>query len=332
MSNKYTETLAKNINKRTSRGKIAINIRDDKKTKVIHYLGGKTRNTPFEKFFKIGVRTTFIRYEFQGTPPIPYDYLNETDFEAKSHIEPVLRLVESRGLNWQAKGLMKLQKELEYIHGCFVNGNIFHNYQKYMDKFPDHPHYFWLDFCSAPTPELIEKTMDIVVSDKVKEVYATFYMNHRGNPSIQGIIEKSKVTQKHNKMAMKLLNKLREIAQSYNDDDMFKSVKERLNKLGCDENNDGSLNTRANNLKAYCDKMLDDRFECNVFDTYYNGKSPMCVLKFNRKEAIQFKKKCVRDYVDVSKNMSNKDIAILWNVPIVKVAGLAAAAKRMKLK
>lgn len=282
--NHYTDSRAKNRLKKNSRSKIAFHIKNDKKAKVIHHLGGKNPHTPFEKYFKLGGRTTFIRYEFKENTPIPNNYIEQKEFVEKDKIQSVLEIVESRGLKWQATCMRKLLKEYDDKYGCFVNGNIFSNYMKYVEKFEHDPHYFWLDFCCAPTPSVLKETKQIVDLKQAKMVFCTFYMNHRGKNSVKKIIGGDKTP----------------------------------------------LDTRVKNLNDHFKKMLGNEFTCSVFDTYINGIAPMCVLKIERKGKIQTKK-TIEDYAKASKRFSNKQLAILWKMPIMKIAGLAAAAKRYKL-
>ena len=92
------------------------------------------------------------------------------------------------------------------------------------------------------------------------------------------------------------------------------------------------LTNRAKALKAYCEKLFLEHknIKCEIFDNYVNGVSPMCVIKFSRTEKIQ-NKKTIEEYVEASKRFSNKQLAVLWKMPIMKIAGLAAAAKRKKI-
>jgi hypothetical protein len=286
--NKYTDTKAKNLHKKDSRYKIASDIKQNgKKLKVIHYLGGQNPWTPFENFFSKGRNTTFIRYEFKEDTQLPNNYLNEDGFEICKQIDPLIKHFEGRqDKETLLNQLKELKNEIDSSYGCFVNGNIFNHYEKYVNMFPKLPQYFWLDFCEAPKPQLIQKVMQIVNAPYSKEVYATFYMNHRGVESVKGII----------------------------------------NYYG------KSLKNRAKSLASYCKAMLPEKtnITCEVFYVYNNGKAPMAILKFKKKEKI-LPKKSVQEYVEQSKRFSNKQLAVLWKMPIMKIAGLAAAAKRKKL-
>ena len=282
MSNNYTDVCATNPDKKNSRHQIAQAIKSSSRgMKIIHYLGGKNPSTPFENKFQ-KKWTKFIRYEFKEGTKVPNNYVNESEFEIVPQIDKILKLNLSARITNELK---KIQRSYENINGCFVNGNVFSHYWKYQDMFPNTPHYFWLDFCGAPTPQLIDEIVNVMSSQTTKEIYVTFYMNHRGKKSVMKIIDT------HGKF----------------------------------------LSNRAKALKSYCDKLFSGTdIKAEVFDTYVNGVSPMCVMKFFRKEKIQTKK-TIQEYAEASKRFSNKQLAILWKMPIMKIAGLAAAAKRKKL-
>jgi len=288
MKNNYTETKAKNIHKKDSRYKIANDIKQNgKNLKVIHYLGGPNPCTPFENFFNKGKYTKFIRYELKENTQLPNNYLDKNSFKICKNIDGMIKCWEGKeGKETLLNELKGLKKEIDSSYGCFVNGNIFNHYEEYVNMFPKRPQYFWLDFCDAPKPQLLQKVMQIVNAPYSKEVYATFFMNHRGAESVKGII----------------------------------------NYYG------KSLKNRADSLASYCKAMLPEKtnITCDVFYTYNNGKSPMAILKFKKKEKV-LPKKSVQEYVEASKRFSNKQLAILWKMPIMKIAGLAAAAKRKKL-
>ena len=284
--NKYTDTKAKNLKKKDSRCKIAKDIKNTgKHLKVIHYLGGKNPWTPFEDFFTTA-RTTFIRYEFKENTQLPDNYMDESEFIEYQKIGRILNYLKEIGKDGMVQELLELKKEMDSKNGCFVNGNIFNYYKKFVEMYPNHPHYFWLDFCEAPKPQLLQKIMEIVNAPYSKEVYVTFYMNHRGKDSVRGII----------------------------------------NYYG------KSLKDRARSLKCYCKAMMPEKTNvtCEVFDIYNNDKAPMAVLKFKKKEK-SIPKKSIQEYAKASKRFSNKQLAVLWKMSTMRIAGLAAAAKRKKL-
>lgn len=286
MSNNYTDICAANPDKKNSRHQIAQAIKHScRGTKVIHYLGGKNPSTPFENKFE-KKRTTFIRYEFKRGTKLPNNYLNEEQFEHTRNIDSLINSLEYLGNKNAVREMEKLKEQFDSMNGCFVSGNVFSKYWKYQEMFPNVPHYFWLDFCGAPTPKLLQEIVDVVSNQTTKEVYVTFYMNHRGKKSVMKIID----------------------------------------------TNGRFLTNRAKALKAYCEKLFSEHknIKCEIFDTYVNGVSPMCVIKFSRTEKIQ-NKKTIEEYVEASKRFSNKQLAVLWKMPIMKIAGLAAAAKRKKL-
>lgn len=286
MSNNYTDTKAKNLLKKDSRYKIANDIKENgKKLKVIHYLGGQNPWTPFEDFFNKGKHTKFIRYENKRNTPLPNNYLDEKSFKECQNIDSLIECWEGKeGKETLLNELKNLKKEINSKYGCFVNGNIFNHYDEYVNMFPKRPQYFWLDFCGAPKPQLVQKVMQIVNAPYSKEVYATFFMNPRASKFAKDIIS------------------------------------------CCGK----SLKNRATSLKNYFDKIISKDVTCEVFFTYNNGKAPMAILKFKKKEKV-LPKKTVQEYVEASKRFSNKQLAILWKLPTMKIAGLAAAAKRKQL-
>jgi hypothetical protein len=287
--NKYTDTKAKNSNKKYSRYKVANDIKKTGKCqKVIHYLGGPNTSTPFENFFSNGRHTTFIRYEIEKNTQLPDNYLDESSFKNCQVIDTLIDYCDGKeGKEIMLNELKNFKKEINSKYGCFVNGNIFNHYEEYVKMFPKLPHHFWLDFCGAPKPQLLQKVMEIVNAPYSKEVYVTLFMNHRGRDSVKGII----------------------------------------NYYG-----KSSLMDRAKSLKSYCEAMMPEKTNviCEVFDTYNNDKSPMAVLKFKKKEKVVLKKS-IQEYVEASKRFSNKQLVVLWKMPTMKIAGLAAAAKRKKL-
>jgi hypothetical protein len=288
MSNNYTDSKAKNLHKKDSRYKIANDIKQNgKNLKVIHYLGGQNTWTLFENFFSKGRNTTFIRYEFKEDTQLPNNYLDEKSFGFCKNIDDLIKCYEGKeNKETLLNELKKVKKEIDSSYGCFVNGNIFNHYEKYVNMFPKLPQYFWLDFCSAPTPQLLQKVMEVVNMSSSKDVYVTFYMNHRGVESVKGII----------------------------------------NYYG------KSLKDRGKSLVSYCKAMLPEKtnINCELFYVYNNDKAPMAILKFKKKEKV-LPKKSIQEYAEQSKRFSNKQLAVLWKMPIMRIAGLAAAAKRKKL-
>lgn len=287
MSKKYTPAKAKNINKKNSRLKIATDIKNNgRHTKIVHYLGGRDPSTHFENFFSKGIRTTFIRYEKENNTELPNNYLDEKSFENCNSIDPLINFAQNNNKLQLLEDLYQIKKEIDTKYGCFVNDDVFDKYGKYVDMFSEYPHYYWLDFCCSPSPEVIKKVMDVVQHNLTKDVYVTFFMNHRGNEVAKNIIaQRGK-----------------------------------------------SLKNRSLSLKKYCESILPEKTNilCEVFDNYNNDKAPMTVLKITKKQKT-IPKKTVEEYVEASKRFSNKQLAVLWKMPIMKIAGLAAAAKRKKL-
>lgn len=285
MSNNYTDICAANPEKRNSRNRIAQSIKNSNRGfKVIHYLGGKNDNTPFENKFQ-KKRTTFIRYEMKRNAPVPKNYFSEHDFDAFKNHRNVIKILKDK-FPKQSKALDSVIEEFEKMNGCFVNQNVFSKCWKFLNEFGDKPHYFWLDFCGAPTPQLLNKIKEVVTTSSVEETFVTFYMNPRGKKSVE------KITEKYGRF----------------------------------------LHNRAISLCEYFNSLFKDtpEIKCEIFDTYINGISPMCVIKIYRKKK-NVTKKTIEEYAKASKRFSNKQLAILWKMPIMKIAGLAAAAKRKKL-
>jgi hypothetical protein len=99
-------------------------------------------------------------------------------------------------------------------------------------------------------------------------------------------------------------------------------------------NGEKTLDDRANTILSKLKDMTKGEFDFSVFDTYMNGKSPMAVLKIERREQIEdmTKTASVQNYVNLHrKGFTNKQIAIFWRAGIMQVAGFAASAKRQKM-
>jgi hypothetical protein len=109
-----------------------------------------------------------------------------------------------------------------------------------------------------------------------------------------------------------------------------KDVKESLFTNG-EKTTEAKTQTLLNKFKA----MIGDRdIDCEVFDSYMNGSSPMCVIKLERrnKETDMAKTASIENYVRLhSRGFSNKQIAVFWKAGIMQVAGYAACAKRKNL-
>ena len=87
-------------------------------------------------------------------------------------------------------------------------------------------------------------------------------------------------------------------------------------------------------LNKFKEMVKDKDIDCEVFDSYMNGSSPMCVLKLERreKESDMAKTASIENYVRLrSRGFSNKQIAIFWKAGTMQVAGYAAQAKRKNL-
>lgn len=172
MSQSYTQDVANAQTKCVSRARIANNIINNtpKKTKrVTHYLGGTSHRTPFESFFTRGTQSFFVRYEHRKCDT-PRKYM-----EAK----------------WNESGLIPKDKKQ---HGYFVNGDFFHNCDHFLAEFPEYKHDMWLDFCGMPTDDkyfqLEKKVFKSIHSSKIRFVYLTFYLNHRGFDDVKEKLNK----------------------------------------------------------------------------------------------------------------------------------------------
>lgn len=173
MSHAYTSDVANAQTKCISRAKIAHNIQDNtprKLNRVIHYLGGTSHRSPFEMFFPKNKSSFFVRYERKLCDSIPRGY-----------VEAI----------WNEDGLMPKE---EKDRGYFINSDFFHNCDDILSEFPDHVHDMWLDFCGMPTDDLLfqldKKVFNGIHSDKIRLVYITFYLNHRGFPLVQHKLNK----------------------------------------------------------------------------------------------------------------------------------------------
>lgn len=99
-------------------------------------------------------------------------------------------------------------------------------------------------------------------------------------------------------------------------------------------NGEKTIEEKTNTLLNKFKSMAGEDVDCEIFDTYMNGKSPMAVLKIERREKINdmAKTASVENYVNLHKRgFSNKQIAIFWRSGIMQVAGYAANAKRKGL-
>ena len=93
----------------------------------------------------------------------------------------------------------------------------------------------------------------------------------------------------------------------------------------------GEKLTTAQKAKRVCKWLSEDNCDNirgEVFDLYRNGISEMIVLKFTNTDTAKAKK-TVSDYLSLAnRGFSNKQIAAMWQIGIMQVAGFAAQAKR----
>ncbi len=169
MSKLYTAEVAKDPSKMESRTKIANSINSDSCPKVIHYLGGQSRETPFENHFD-KTRNTFFRYERDETD-IPKHYIQAEWFGEK------------------------LWPRMKQHFGYFINSDFFEAYFDIRPLAKKLKNYFWLDFCGMPTEELLDciyysfldKEND---SPEVQDIYLTFYLNGRGIKFVSNLLNR----------------------------------------------------------------------------------------------------------------------------------------------
>jgi hypothetical protein len=184
--------------------------------------------------------------------------------------------------------------------GYFVNDDFFNSFfyvdEKVNKKVKGNETHFWLDFCGMPTNDLLECLYWTFLEESAPQNFKSIYLTFFMNP--------------RNCKDMK----------------------------GMFTGNEKTLEERANTMlekikqtwqwEYHNDKTIE------VFDTYHNGKSPMCVLKIERREQIEdmSQKASVQNYVNLHKRgFTNKQIAIFWRAGIMQVAGFAASAKRQKM-
>jgi predicted RNA-binding Zn-ribbon protein involved in translation (DUF1610 family) len=269
MTSNYTTISASSEAKKASRKTIAADLKRIMKSgSVVHYLGGKTKQTPFENKFKTK-NTTFVRYE-RVRSPLPKGY---------------------QQVSFNFRGDVELPEKGE--KGYFVNDDFFNTFFEMSRKVTGNETYLWLDFCAMPTEELLETIYYTFLhpdSEKFNILYLTFFLNPRSCKQAK---------------------------------DVFKDNK----------SSDARANSIIDKLKEF---PMNDDFSFEVFDTYYNYGSPMGVLKIVKGKEVKNKAKTangsVQDYVSLHKQgLNNEQIAALWNEKIMRVAGFAASAKRLKL-
>lgn len=167
MSAHYTRSLAKAETKRTSRVKIWDVLQTySHGKKVIHHLGGRNVDIPFEKLFGgVQKKTSFVRYEagFDITPKKYVPAMWNDDF-----------------LN-----------DRKNTYGWFVAGDFWENFTDYTIAINDATHHFWLDFCGMPTPELVDEMVaGFDNNDFDGEVFATFFLNPRVRKDVEKMVKK----------------------------------------------------------------------------------------------------------------------------------------------
>jgi hypothetical protein len=171
MSKQYNENqdLSFSYSKCSSRAKVAYDIQNGKSTKrVVHYLGGTSIDTPFERFFPFRKKSLIVRYERENTI-IPHKYMPDFIYSDDFRIE---------------------RKQ----HGCFVNNDFFKTFEGFIKRYSTHTHDMWLDFCGMPTDELLGNLKTKVFKGKhsssINKVYVTFFVNPRNSYDVAPKINK----------------------------------------------------------------------------------------------------------------------------------------------
>lgn len=170
MSYKYNKAVASEPTKQESRKKIADSIKKtlNEENSIIHYLGGRDRETPFENEFKNNP-VKFVRYEKLACN-VPKNYqLSFFTEEGK---------------------FFSVEKKKSI--GFFQRGDFFSSYFDYAEMFKGTKQNIWLDFCGMPTPDLLEVLYYAFFheefSQDIDQIYFTFYINHRGNENVKKIL------------------------------------------------------------------------------------------------------------------------------------------------
>lgn len=182
--------------------------------------------------------------------------------------------------------------------GYFVNDNFFNSFFEINSQVRGNESHFWLDFCGMPTSDLLDCIYYTFLYDSdslyFNSNFKSLYLTFFVNPR------------------------------------NCKEVKAMFT------NGEKTLEDRANTLLAKVKEHWEwqDQEEKNsieIFDTYVNGKSPMVVLKLERREKVEdmAKTATLENYVNLRKRgFTNKQIAIFWKAGTMQIAGYAANAKR----
>lgn len=178
----------------------------------------------------------------------------------------------------------------------FINDDFFNSFFEIDKKIKGTESHFWLDFCGMPKYDLLDAIFHTFLHDDSWD-FKSVYLTFFLNP-----------------------RSCKEVKQFFTGNE--KTLEERTTNF-------------LNKLKEHWewDEQQTDK-TIEVFDSYHNGKSPMVVLKIERreKEEDMTKTASVENYVNLHKRgFSNKQIAIFWRAGIMQVAGYAASAKRMKM-
>lgn len=209
------------------------------------------------------------------------------------------------------EGNLKVSESNEKTKGIFFNNDFFTTF-KFLERFEQNlPQYLWLDFCGMPTPELLYDLYEVVFNGNSVNTIKDVYITFFLNPR-----NRTDVAEYITKYG-------------YGIEDRAKSLVEHIKNI-------------------YTTDESPFNFSCEIFDTYYNDRAPMCVLKFKNLMKTKTKttktmkapkttapknktKKTMQDYVTLSKRFTNKQIAIFWRMGTMQIAGYEASAKRCGL-
>jgi len=177
----------------------------------------------------------------------------------------------------------------------FVNGDFWDSVFDMNKIFKNREHHYWLDFCGTPKQDLLDCIYETFMVDD-GQPFKTLYITFFMNP-----------------------RNAKDVKQLFNGNE--KTLEERAD-------------TFLNKLKVKWEWEDQPEKTIEIFDTYYNGHSPMCILKIERREEENdmTKTASLENYVRLhQRGFSNKQIAIFWRAGIMQVAGFAAQAKRKKM-
>lgn len=177
-------------------------------------------------------------------------------------------------------------------YGKFINNDFFSAYPQVYSKIQQ-TQYYWLDFCCTPSSLLLWQIYDSVIPNMEKDTDSVFYATFYLNP------------------------------RGWNDKDTYK--------IFGGKGKGYEREDRARHLRDYLNKQ-NQNINCEIFDLYNNGPSPMGVFKFTHIKTMKTKPRTVEGYAKLrNEGYTNKQIAVYWRVDLKQVAAWNAHAKRQKL-